>query len=33
MAHLKLCPHCKGTHRKRRAYLKCKRQHIKEKWS
>lgn len=33
MAHLKTCGHCKGKHRKRRAYLRCKRQHSTEKWS
>lgn len=32
MAHLKKCPHCKGTHRKKRAYLKCKRTHVTETW-
>ena len=32
MAHLKNCPHCKGTHRLRRAYLRCKAKHVKETW-
>lgn len=32
MAHLKRCPYCKGAHRKRSAYLRCKRQHKIESW-
>lgn len=32
MAHLKKCPYCKGTHRKRSSYLKCKRTHRRESW-
>ncbi|MHC4891729.1 MAG: hypothetical protein ACYTEO_19950 [Planctomycetota bacterium] len=27
MAHLKKCPYCKGMHRKKRAYERCKRSH------
>jgi hypothetical protein len=29
MAHLKKCPYCKGMHRKKRAYERCKRSHKK----
>lgn len=32
MAHLKLCPYCGGTHRKRSAFLRCKRKHKPEMW-
>jgi len=32
MARMKECPWCKGLHRKKSAYLRCKRLHHKEKW-
>ena len=32
MAHLKKCPYCKGAHRLKRAYLRCKRTHKQESW-
>lgn len=34
MAHYKACPVCKGRHRKRSSFLKCKRKNGPlEKWS
>jgi transposase-like protein len=32
VAHMKKCPYCKGFHRKKRAYLRCKRAHKPETW-
>ena len=32
MAHFKKCPHCKGMHRLKRAYNRCKRAHAMESW-
>jgi len=32
MAHMKKCPYCKGMHRKKRAYDRCKRQHKVDSW-
>jgi hypothetical protein len=32
MAKLKTCQYCKGMHKKRSAFLKCKNKHHKEAW-
>ncbi len=32
MAHFKKCKFCKGTHRLKRAFLRCKRAHHMESW-
>lgn len=32
MAHLKDCPYCKGAHRLKSAYMRCKRAHKRDKW-
>ncbi len=32
MSHFKKCPYCKGMHRLKSAYNRCKRQHHTESW-